>query len=109
MPWSAVISSCARHLRAMMRGEELDSESGLSHRGHVLCNLVMLLSYLTVYKEGDDRPPKFEEVVVGAGAAAETFAVNLSALQTGKTEASKKNQKEFESVGYVFSNTEGRV
>jgi hypothetical protein len=56
MPWSAVIASAARHLLAMLRGEEKDAESGLSHRGHFLCNVVMLLSYLDSYPAGDDRP-----------------------------------------------------
>lgn len=57
MPWSAVIGSCARHLIAMARGEVNDLESGLPHRGHVMCNLVMLATYEDTYPEGDDRPP----------------------------------------------------
>jgi len=56
MPWSAVISSAARHLLAMIDGEVLDAESGLPHRGHVFCNIVMLLAYEETFATGDDRP-----------------------------------------------------
>lgn len=58
MPWSAVIGSCARHLLAMAAGEAHDPESGLPHRGHVFCNVVMLRTYLNTYPEGDDRAPE---------------------------------------------------
>lgn len=59
MSWSAVIGCAARHLLfGMMRGEALDLESGLPHRGHLACNLVMLLTYIESFPEGDDRPPK---------------------------------------------------
>lgn len=56
MPWSVVIGCAARHLTKMLEGEELDPESGLPHRGHLLCNLVMLITYAHTYPEGDDRP-----------------------------------------------------
>lgn len=58
MPWSVVIGSCARHLLAMAAGEATDPESGLPHRGHVFCNVVMLLTYINTYPEGDDRAPE---------------------------------------------------
>jgi len=57
MPWSAVISSCEHHLRAMFLGEATDPESGLPHSGHAMCNLIMLWTYCETYPEGDDRPP----------------------------------------------------
>lgn len=55
MPFSAVIGSAARHCFALFT-EVTDSESGLPHVGHLMCNLVMLRTYLTEYPEGDDRP-----------------------------------------------------
>lgn len=58
MPWSVPLACAARHLLAMIRGEELDPESGHPHRGHVFCNVVMLLQYGRTYQEGDDLPPK---------------------------------------------------
>lgn len=58
MPWSAVISSCARHILALQEGEVTDPESGLPHVGHALCNAVMLWTYCQTYPEGDDRPAK---------------------------------------------------
>lgn len=56
MAWSVPMACAARHLLAMMRGELNDPESGLPHRGHVFCNIVMLLTYERTYPEGDDRP-----------------------------------------------------
>lgn len=57
MPWSVPMACAARHLMAMADGEVNDLESGLPHRGHVACNIVMLLTYAETYSEGDDRPP----------------------------------------------------
>ena len=56
MPWSVPLACAARHLLAMISGELLDKESGLPHRGHVYCNVVMLLQYGRTYQEGDDLP-----------------------------------------------------
>jgi hypothetical protein len=57
MPWSVPMACAARHLLAMASGEANDPESGLPHRGHVFCNIVMLMTYIGKYPEGDDRPP----------------------------------------------------
>ena len=54
MPWSACVASAVRHLRAMLRGEAVDVESGRRHVGHLLCNLVFLLQYQVSYNEGND-------------------------------------------------------
>jgi hypothetical protein len=56
MAWSVPTACATRHLLAILRGEENDPESGLPHRGHVMCNLVMLAQYELTYREGDDRP-----------------------------------------------------
>lgn len=54
--WSVPLASAARHLVAMIDGEVNDPESGLPHRGHVYCNIVMLLTFQRTYPQGDDRP-----------------------------------------------------
>ena len=60
MPWSVPIACAARHLvNGILAGEQLDKESGLTHRGHFLCNIVMLLTYFRTYREGDDRPSQW--------------------------------------------------
>lgn len=59
MAWSIPLACAVRHLLAILRGEENDPESGLPHRGHVACNLVMLAQYEQTYREGDDRPIKW--------------------------------------------------
>lgn len=56
MAWSVPLGCVVRHLLALQGGEALDPETGISHWGHVQCNLIMLLHYRTAYPEGDDRP-----------------------------------------------------
>lgn len=57
MPWSVPLACAARHLMALLRGEQTDPESGEPHEGHVYCNLLMLLTFVTTYPEGNDLPP----------------------------------------------------
>ena len=61
MPWQVPMACAARHLLALDAGEELDLDSGLPHRGHVACNLRMLMWYAEHYPEGDDRPAALRE------------------------------------------------
>jgi hypothetical protein len=56
MPWSVPLGCAVRHLFAMMGGELCDHESGYFHRGHFMCNIVMLATFARTYPEGDDRP-----------------------------------------------------
>lgn len=55
MSWTTVYACMLRHIIAWKNKEDNDPESGLSHLGHVACNLAMLLEYAKTYKEGDDR------------------------------------------------------
>lgn len=60
MAWSIPIACAARHLvYGIFEGESIDPESGLSHRGHFICNIVMLLTFIRTFPEGDDRPTKW--------------------------------------------------
>ena len=63
MPWSAPLGCAIRHCLAILRGEEIDPESGQPHIGHVKCNLLMLMTFGKTYPEGDDRPLRW----LGAG------------------------------------------
>jgi hypothetical protein len=57
MAWSIPLACALRHIVFGVRaGEELDAESDLPHRGHIACNIVMLLWFIDYYPEGDDRP-----------------------------------------------------
>lgn len=56
MAWSVPLGCAIRHLLDAEAGEHLDLESGLPHRAHAQCNLLMLLSYQRTFPEGDDRP-----------------------------------------------------
>lgn len=57
MPWSVPIGCIGRHALAMQRKEHLDPESNLPHRGHIACNIRMLMHYTEFYPEGNDLPP----------------------------------------------------
>lgn len=58
MPYSVCIGCAARHLMRKMwiDPKSVDEESGRLHAGHVACNLLFLMTYMTTYREGDDRP-----------------------------------------------------
>lgn len=54
--WSIPIGSALRHVVwGPLQGELIDPESGLPHRGHIACNIVMLLWFAEEYAQGDDR------------------------------------------------------
>jgi hypothetical protein len=55
MAWSIPLACAMRHIVfGPLIGEEIDSESGETHRGHVACNIVMLLWYVDEFPEGND-------------------------------------------------------
>ena len=57
--WSVPMGCALRHAYAIiMDGEHLDEESGLSHRGHIVANMIMLATLSDTFPEGDDRPPQ---------------------------------------------------
>jgi len=56
MKWSIPLACIGRHLLKLKDGELIDDESGFSHWGHILCNLVMLITYADIYEEGNDLP-----------------------------------------------------
>ncbi len=55
MEWTKMIASAKRHLLAIERGEDYDSESGLLHVAHLAANIHMLNAYYYIYPMGDDR------------------------------------------------------
>ena len=57
MAWSIPLACISRHVQEMCRGRENDIESGCTHWGHVVCNILMLEHFEHFYQEGDDRPP----------------------------------------------------
>lgn len=59
MAWSNVISSLKRHLSAIEKGEDYDSETGLLHAAHLACNAHFLTAYYKMYPQGDDRPHSY--------------------------------------------------
>lgn len=55
MSWGRVFGASMRHLWAWWRGEETDSESGLSHLAHAACGVCFLLAYSARKAGTDDR------------------------------------------------------
>lgn len=52
---SRLIGATLRHLLAFMRGEDFDSETGMSHLLHASCCLMMLYVTWVKDKSQDDR------------------------------------------------------
>lgn len=59
MDWDIPLACALRHLAAFQRGEDIDTESGLPHIAHAMCNLRMLMLYSKTYPEGDTRPKEW--------------------------------------------------
>ena len=53
--WSRLIGASMRHLFAFARGEDKDSESGLSHLAHLGCCVLFLIYHEKHHKQLDDR------------------------------------------------------
>lgn len=49
-----ILESMQRHLVALFDGEEVDSESGISHMGHIMCN-AMFYNYHKELKNGPNK------------------------------------------------------
>ena len=63
MAWSKVLASLERHLNAIKKGEDYDSETGELHAAHLACNAHFLTAYYKLYPQGDDRPKSHLEGV----------------------------------------------
>ena len=50
-----LLGSLFRHIIAFQNGEDLDEESGKSHIGHAMCNLMFIQYVLDNHKHFDDR------------------------------------------------------
>ena len=55
MSWSRLVDASLRHILAYADGEDLDSETGLSHLAHARASLSFLIEYADTHPELDDR------------------------------------------------------
>ena len=53
--WTRIIGAIMRHLAAIMRGEDIDKESGLPHVDHLGCEIMFLQEFYHTRKDLDDR------------------------------------------------------
>lgn len=65
LSWTSTIASLKRHLAAIEKGEDFDSESGELHINHVQCNAHFLSAYYKIYPQGDDRPKNYTNKRIG--------------------------------------------
>lgn len=56
MAWSIPLACAARHCLKLLNGQMKDDESGLPHIGHIMCNIVMLRTFVDTYPAGNDLP-----------------------------------------------------
>jgi hypothetical protein len=55
--WSVPMACAIRHMQAIfIKGELRDPESGLTHIGHFMCNIIMLATFYDTFPEGNDLP-----------------------------------------------------
>lgn len=59
--WTRLIGAAIRHIFAYQRGEDKDSESGLSHIAHAACCLLFLLQHELSNLGEDDRYKEFNK------------------------------------------------
>lgn len=59
LSWTSVIASLKRHIGAIERGEDYDSDSGRLHVAHAACNIHFLNAFYYTFPQGDDRPKRF--------------------------------------------------
>ena len=62
MDWSSIIASLKRHLAAIEKGEDIDSETNILHAAHLACNAHFLTAYYRIYPQGDDRDHSYLNV-----------------------------------------------
>ena len=55
LPTTEICESMLRHTFAFMQGEDNDTESGISHIGHIMCNVMFLAHMIREKKEFDNR------------------------------------------------------
>lgn len=55
LPITEIFDSLQRHLIAFMSGENDDPESGISHLGHIMCNVMFMQHMMLNKPELDDR------------------------------------------------------
>jgi hypothetical protein len=60
-PITELLGSLFRHIVAFQAGETLDKESGKSHIGHAMCNLMFIQYVLDNHKHFDDRSTPKEQ------------------------------------------------
>lgn len=53
--WSRPLAAAMRHLHAFNDGEDVDSESNLSHLAHAMCCIMFLLEFQKTHPHLDDR------------------------------------------------------
>jgi hypothetical protein len=114
--------SLYRHIIALMKGEHNDPETGLSHYGHVLCNLMFISYWVDYVPEVDDRvtnavacEPIGHEEPVNEAEALRLLLATLGAFMNGNNYDPDEElhllgyAMHYACVGYAFQNVPVKV
>jgi len=55
MDRTKILESTQRHLAALMDGEEIDPETGISHIGNLMCNAMFYSYHFVINKENEPK------------------------------------------------------
>lgn len=55
--WSVPMACAKRHIKSILEGQLVDLESKLPEEGHVACNIIMLMTFVRSFPEGNDLCP----------------------------------------------------
>ncbi len=55
LSWTRLLGACFRHFSAILKGEDLDPETGLPHIDHLACEVMFLQEFYRTRKDLDDR------------------------------------------------------
>ncbi len=82
--WTVPLSSAVRHaFKIIDENEILDSESGCTHLGHMMCNFVFIRIFMESYPAGNDLPPlNFNMPVIVGTSGYKYDLVNLYSCAT---------------------------
>lgn len=78
--WGRVFAAICRHLWSYWRGEDVDTESGMTHLAHAAWGCFTLMEFERTHKELDDRPGKTHPIKQ-SGSQLEMFDKNWKSTE----------------------------
>lgn len=96
MPLEDILDSLQRHVVSLMSGEYLDSESGLPHIGHIICNAMFY-----EYHYNKQKLNELQEIdLQSAKPSGSSSAVPSNVTQTGSMGGEIPELYDFDTTGH---------